>query len=109
MANKKIIVSVISDLTSDQRVHKVCNYLLSKNANVLCVGRRFNNSKSLGNRSYEVKRLRCFFRNGPMQYLEFNLRLFCFLLFNRADLYLSNDLDTLAPNYLVSSMRAKPL
>ena len=109
MASKRIIVSVISDLYSDQRVHKVCNYLLSKNVDVLCVGRRFSYSQLLTARDYRVKRLKCFFSSGPMQYLEFNTRLFFFLLANPADLFVANDLDTLAPNYFMSLIRRKPV
>jgi glycosyltransferase involved in cell wall biosynthesis len=109
MANKKVIVSVISDLYSDQRVHKVCNYLLSKNVDVLCVGRSYRYSKALTERRYQVKRLQCYFKSGPLQYLEFNARLFFFLLANPADIYVANDLDTLGPNYLLSIIRRKPV
>lgn len=109
MANKTIIVSVISDLYSDQRVHKVCTYLVSRHAKVICVGRRFHDSQPLITKPYETHRLTCFFRKGPMQYFEFNFRLLLYLVFHRADVYLSNDLDTLLPNFLVSSARGKPL
>ena len=97
MANKTIIVSVISDLYSDQRVHKVCNYLLSKNLDVLCVGRSHRSSKPLTQRKYQVKRLHCYFSSGTLQYVEFIAILFFFLLAKLADLYVVNDLDTLDP------------
>lgn len=106
---KKVIVSVISDLVTDQRVHKVCMFLHEKNMEVLLVGRSFQNSPGLELRSYATSRLACVFRKGPLQYLEFNFRLLFFLLFRQATLLVSNDLDTLAPNFLVSRLKKIPL
>jgi glycosyltransferase involved in cell wall biosynthesis len=42
-------------------------------------------------------------------YAEFNIRLFLFLLFHRADLLLSNDLDSLPANFLASRLKRIPL
>ena len=38
-------------------------------------------------------------------YLEFNIRLFFFLLLNQCDLLLSNDLDTLFANFFISKFK----
>lgn len=106
---RKAIMSVISDLNTDQRVHKVALFLHENNCDVLVVGREFSNSLPVSERPYQTKRLRCRFRKGILQYLEFNLRLFWFLIFTRADFYISNDLDTLLPNFMVSKFRSVPL
>lgn len=105
---KYIIVSVTNDLVTDQRVHKICSYLETKNYAVLLVGRKLPSSLSV-NRTYKTKRMRLFFTKGPLFYLSFNARLFLFLLFHKADVLLSNDLDTLLPNYLVSKLKGSEL
>jgi glycosyltransferase involved in cell wall biosynthesis len=76
---------------------------------VLLVGRKLNTSLVLKERNYKTKRLRLVFRKGPMFYAEFNFRLLFFLGINKADLFLSNDLDTLPANWLASVIRHLPL
>lgn len=105
---KKIIVSVTNDLTTDQRVHRVCSTLLKLNYDVLLVGRNLNNSFPI-NRLYKTKRMRLFFNKGFLFYAEYNIRLFFLLLFSRKDILLANDIDTLIPNYIVSKLFNIPL
>ena len=107
-ALKKIIVSVTNDLTTDQRVDKVCNTLHNGGYEVLLIGKRLKNSKPI-HRNYATKRIKLFFQNGVFFYAEFNLRLFFFLLFSKKTILLANDLDTLVPNYLIGKLQRKKL
>ena len=50
-----------------------------------------------------------FFHKGYLFYAEYQLRLFFKLLFEEADILVSNDLDTLLANYLASRIRGKEL
>jgi glycosyltransferase involved in cell wall biosynthesis len=53
--------------------------------------------------------MRLFFNRTFFFYAEYNLRLFLYLLFDNADIYLANDTDTLVANYLAARIRKKPL
>lgn len=109
MQKQKVIVSVINDLVTDQRVARTCSVLFDLNYDTLLVGRVQKNSKPLEKRDYACKRMKLLFEQGPQFYVFFNMRLFFVLLFNKADVLLANDLDTLLPNYLVSRLKGIPL
>jgi len=105
---RRAIVSVSNDLVSDQRVNKVCTTLQDAGYKVLLVGRKLPASLPLG-RPYRVHRISLLFNKGPLFYAELNFRLFCFLLFRKHYVLVSNDLDTLLPNYLVSKIKGTKL
>lgn len=106
---KRVVVSVINDLVTDQRVNKVCQTVSSMNCDVLLVGRQLKNSPEMDTRNYSVHRMKLLFEKGPLFYAEFNIRLFFFLMLKKADMLISNDLDTLLPNYIISKLKRVPL
>ena len=109
MSSIKIISSATSDLVTEQRVHRICKTLQSEGFEIQAVRRIRSDSLLMGERSYNVRRLKPFFEKGPFFYLEFNLRLFFYLLNQNVDVLLSNDLDTLLANTLVSKIKGIPL
>ncbi len=106
--NNIAIVSVTNDLIADHRVHKTCLLLGEMNYDVTLVGRKLNTSFHV-NRNYKTKRFKLFFNKKFLFYAEYNIRLFVFLLFKKADLLVSNDLDTLPANFIASKIKRVPL
>ena len=104
MGKKKVFVAVTNDVSTDYRVHKVCNYLISKNYDVVVYGRVLPNTIAV-KRGYKIVRKQHFFNNNFLFYAEFNIRLFFYLLFRKYDYILSNDLDTLPSCFFASKIK----
>ncbi len=106
---KRIIISVTSDLVTDQRVHRAAATLKEAGFRVLVIGRRLPDSRELPGKKYRCRRFRLWFNRGPLFYANFNIRLFFTLMFESFDLLLGNDLDSLPANYLASKLKGRPL
>lgn len=105
----KAIVAVTNDLTTDQRVHKICTTLLSLNYDVLLIGRLKADSLPLQPQNYATKRFKLWFNKGAFFYTNYNIRLFFLLLFSKQSLIWSNDLDTLPACFLASKIKSNIL
>ena len=105
----RVVVSVINDLSSDQRVDRTCTTLLEMGYEVLLVGRKLRGSVSLTPRAYKTTRMNLLFEKGALFYAEYNLRLFLLLLFTKFDVLHANDLDTLLANRLAQRFKGVKL
>lgn len=105
------IVSVATNcLCYDQRVLKSAALFQSRGWHVTLAGRY--NCASCGKTDsplFNYRRFRMLFNKGFLFYAFFNTRLFFFLLFRKADIMLSNDLDTLPAARLASVFKNSKL
>nr|WP_294905347.1 glycosyltransferase [uncultured Lacibacter sp.] len=100
-----IICTVTNDLTYDQRMIRICTTLAQQGYTVTLVGRKLKQSAPLQQHPFQQKRLYCLFSKGPLFYAEYNLRLFIWLLFQKADCICAIDLDTILPCYIASKLK----
>jgi glycosyltransferase involved in cell wall biosynthesis len=105
---KRIAFTVTTDLTYDQRMQRICTSLANNGFSILLVGRKLKNSVPLKIANYQQKRIACFFETGKLFYIEYNLRLFFYLLFVKMDAICAIDLDTIIPCYYISTIKQKP-
>ena len=81
----KIVFTVTNDLSTDQRMIRICSTLADAGYEVTLVGRKLNNSEALQSFTFAQQRINCMFTKGKFFYLEYNIRLFIFLLFFKTD------------------------
>ncbi len=104
---QRIVFTVTNDLTYDQRMQRICGSMAALGYQVILVGRKQKNSAPLTAMPFRQKRLSCWFQKGFAFYAAYNLRLFWYLLFVKADAYCAIDLDTILPNYFASVIRQR--
>jgi glycosyltransferase involved in cell wall biosynthesis len=103
----RIYCTVINDLNYDQRMQRICQSLRKAGHEVMLIGRHLPQSKPLTVQPFEQKRLPCFFTKGKLFYLEYNIRLFFFLLFSSWDVVCGVDLDTILPALWAARLRRR--
>ncbi len=106
---KRVILPVINDLSTDQRMHKICTALHDMGYDVLLLGAKRKKSLDLIPRAYKTARFPLWIEKGKFFYLEFSIRLFIYLLSKRPHIITANDLDTLLPSYLASKIKGAEL
>jgi glycosyltransferase involved in cell wall biosynthesis len=85
------------------------NCLVEAGFDVVLVGRVLPNSVPLKPMSFDQFRFKCWFNKGKLFYIEFQIRLFFFLISKPADCYVAIDHDTLLPNFIVAKMKGVKL
>jgi glycosyltransferase involved in cell wall biosynthesis len=102
---QRIVFTVTNDLNFDQRMNRICTSLAANGFDVKLVGRKMPGSSPLEKQTFLQKRLYCFFTRGIGFYVEYNIRLFCWLLFQKADAICAIDLDTILPVYIITKIK----
>ena len=106
----KVLVSVFNNLFTDQRVEKVCKTLSENGFQPELIGNNWGGLPEM-KRDYPFSRIKLKSKILKLAYVEFQRKLYQELL-QKADkntILLSNDLDTLLPNYLISKKLNIPL
>lgn len=101
---KRVILCVTNDLENDQRVNRSALTLYENGYNVTVVGRKLKRSSKF-TRQYTTHRFRLLFSKKMWFYAEYNIRLFFYLCFRKADILLANDLDTLPACWAASKIK----
>lgn len=104
-----IYICLTGDLTTDYRVHKTALTLLDMGFEIICVSRTKPGFGQFKETRYGASVLLTLFKRGPLFYMEFNLRLFIFLLFHSSSMVLSIDLDTLPGCWAGTRLRRRKL
>ena len=102
---KRIGLTVTTDLSYDQRMIRIATSLAQAGYSVKLIGRKLKSSIALQQQPFEQKRLSCFFEKGKLFYAEYSIRLFFYLLFQPMDCIGAIDLDTILPCYFISSIK----
>jgi glycosyltransferase involved in cell wall biosynthesis len=104
----KLVFTVTNDLCYDQRMQRICSTLCNEGHEVTLVGRFRKSSPLLPAATYRQVRLLCWFEKGKLFYLEYNIRLFWWLLLRKSfDVYTGIDLDTIMPCLGVARLKGK--
>jgi len=105
--NNRILFTVTTDLNYDQRMQRICFALSDAGYDIKLIGRKQSNSNPLVKSNFKQKRINCIFQRGKFFYIEFNIRLFFYLLFQKTDIICGIDLDTILPAFIISKIRSK--
>ncbi|SFQ51337.1 glycosyltransferase [Hymenobacter arizonensis] len=103
-----LLFAVTTDLCFDQRMQRICSSLAAAGYRVQLVGWQRPGSPPLTPQPYAQHRLQGWFQQGKLFYLEYNLRLFFYLLSQRAAAWCAADLDTALPVWLRARLGGQP-
>jgi glycosyltransferase involved in cell wall biosynthesis len=106
---KRVVFSVTNCICYDQRVLKMAETVGKLDCDIIIIGRITSGCCKKELIPFRTKRFRMIFKRGFLFYKFFNIRLFIYLLFHKCDILVSNDLDTLLPNFIVSRLKGLPL
>lgn len=103
----QITLLVSNDIQFDQRMIRIATSLQKEGYHIILVGRQ-KKTKTIPTYSFKTHLLSCYFSNGVLFYLEFNLRLFIYLCSRKRDVIYAVDFDTLPATFLYHMIYAKP-
>lgn len=88
-------------------MQRICTSLQHAGYNIKLVGVKFKQTNPLTNQIFEQDRIAIWCKQSIFFYIEYNLKLFFYLLFAKADVLCAIDLDTILPVYFTSIIKNK--
>ncbi|MGI4865266.1 MAG: glycosyltransferase [Janthinobacterium lividum] len=107
-AAPRLLFAVTTDLSYDQRMQRICGSLAQAGYDVKLVGWQRKTSLPLQPELYAQHRLRGWCQRGKLFYIEYNLRLFWYLLRQRAAVWACADLDAALPTWARARLGGQP-
>jgi glycosyltransferase involved in cell wall biosynthesis len=92
-------------LTYDRRMLRIGTSLAKAGYDVWLIGRLMSDSQPYDNQYIKSHRFSLFFNKGKLFYVEYNIRLFFWLLIQRVDIIGAIDLDSILPCYFSAKIR----
>lgn len=105
---KRIVFAVTNDLNYDQRMRRICSSLQSVGHEVILVGRIKPKSKPLKRMNFAQHRMGMLFSKGKLFYIEYNIRLFFYLLRKKCDVIGAIDLDSILACSFAAKLKRIP-
>ena len=109
---QSIVFTVTNEICYDQRMQRICSTLAANGYTVTIIGVKRSKNQALPipplyGKSYQQRWITCYFRRGPLFYIEFNIRLFIVLSWLSYDYACAIDLDTVLPVLAATAIRRK--
>jgi len=109
---QSIVFTVTNEICYDQRMQRICSTLAANGYTVTIIGVKLSKNQALPipplyGKSYQQRWITCYFRRGPLFYIEFNIRLFIVLSWLSYDYACAIDLDTVLPVLAATAIRRK--
>ena len=86
-------------------MQRICTSLAAHGFEVTLAGRKLKNSQPITSQPYRQRRLSCLVNRSIIFYAFFNIRLFSWLLTEKADIVCAIDLDTILACYFASKIK----
>ncbi len=100
-----ILFTVTNNLQYDQRMQRICTSIQKMGFSVVLIGRTWSGDIELTHQSFKQKRIHCYFKKGVAFYIEYNFKLFFYLLTTKANAICAIDLDTILPVLFASKLK----
>ena len=109
---QSIVFTVTNEICYDQRMQRICSTLAANGYTVTIIGVKRSKNQALPipplyGKSYQQRWITCYFRRGPLFYIEFNIRLFIILSWLSYDYACAIDLDTVLPVLAATAIKRK--